>query len=243
MPRHTKSAQGFRGRKAEEASVDLLDVLIKREQVGLKKPANKGGLTDEERLALSCCMVGRVTRMVGNGQALVYCQDNLERRCTIRGIMRSKKGKGGAAISVESIVVVALENPMTDLGESDDEGTIAPSKGGGGAAYIVGLFGDKDIGHLKRTRINKKLFIDVNGAAPQAQALALAVEACFDRGEDKSTYVPRSMREKADGDAIYRAARAESKAIHAAEDAAAAAAKAIAELDSDDESMVDMDDL
>ena len=233
MPSHSKKSQGFRGRKAEEAAVDLLDVLIRREQVGIKTPVSKGGLTDDERQALSCCQVGRVTKMIGNGQALVYCQDNMERRCTIRGIMRSKRGGGGAAIDKDSIVVVALENPMTSLGESDDEGTIAPCRGGGGAAYIVGLFGGKDIGHLQRTRINKRVFatVDANG---------VEVEDYFDRGADKPTYVPRSMREKADGDAIYRAARAESKAIQAAEAAAEAAS---GQVDSDDEVEVNMDDL
>lgn len=216
--------------------MDLLDVLIRREQVGVNTPVSKGGLTAEERQALSCCQVGRVTKMVGNGQALVYCQDNKERRCTIRGVMQSKKGKGGAAIDKESIVVVALENPMTSLGESDDEGTIAPSKGGGGAAYIVGLFGGKDIGLLQRTRINKRVFavVDANGKEQ---------EDFFDRGADKPAYVPRSMREKADGDAIYRAARAESKAIQAAELEAEKEAAVLAQVDHDEEEEVNLDDL
>jgi translation initiation factor IF-1 len=226
MPKTMNRAQGFRGRKALEASVDLLDVLIKRERVGLLKPANKGGLKPEERLALQACMVGRITRMVGNGQALVYCQDNLERRTTIRGILRSKKG--GAYMDVGSIVVVALENPMTELGESDDEGDIGPSRGGGGSGYIVGIFGERDIGTLQSCRINKRVFalVDATGAEQ---------EDIFDRGADGDKFVPRHLRH--DSDEVYKAARAASDAIKAA-----AAATAV-NYDSDGEAEVNMDDL
>lgn len=229
MPKTFSRSQGFRGRKALEASVDFLDVLVRRESIGLRKSVKEGGLKPLELAALAACQVGRITKMLGNGQAMVYCQDNMARRATIRGILRSKKG--GAYMDIGSFVVVTLETPMTSLGESDDEGTIAPSRGGGGAAYIVGIFDTKDIGTLQRTRINKRIFAEVDAAGVEQ-------EDYFDRGAAESTYVPRTLRDKADGDAIYRAARAESDAIKAAEAAAANAAD-----DSDDESVVNMDDL
>jgi len=166
-----KSGLGFRGRKAKEAAFDMLDLLIAREKGGV------AGLTKTEHEALSVLQVGRITRRLGNGWMDVYCQDGHERRCHIRGLLRSKKA--GSFMEVDSIVVVTLEKPVDDLDASDDEGYIggtANRKDAGIKGYIVGLFDDVSISKLQKTRINRRIFNLAAGAGEEMEDL-------FDRSE------------------------------------------------------------
>lgn len=59
-------------------------------------------------------MIGRVLRMLGDRRALVYCNDNVERVCKIRGKLRKK-----VWIATSDIVLVGLRIFAGD--DSDDE--------------------------------------------------------------------------------------------------------------------------
>ena len=186
MPKMSRRNIGFRGRKATAAAYDMLEVLIAREKNGLE------GMTQEDIAALQALLVGRIVKRLGNGWCDVFCQDNKMRRCHIRGVLRSKKG--GAYMDIDNIVVVALEKPMTELEDSDDEGNIGFAHGGGDKGYIVGLFGLDDIGKLKKTRINSRLFatVDANGQEH---------DDIFERDTDaQPKHVPRRLRKQEDSE-------------------------------------------
>jgi translation initiation factor 1A len=59
-------------------------------------------------------MIGRVLRMLGDRRALVYCNDNVERTCKIRGKLRKK-----VWIATADIVLVGLRIFAGD--DSDDD--------------------------------------------------------------------------------------------------------------------------
>jgi translation initiation factor 1A len=59
-------------------------------------------------------MIGRVLRMLGDRRALVYCNDNVERVCKIRGKLRKK-----VWIATSDIVLVGLRIFAGD--DSDDD--------------------------------------------------------------------------------------------------------------------------
>ena len=59
-------------------------------------------------------MIGRVLRMLGDRRALVYCNDNIERTCKIRGKLRKK-----VWIATSDIVLVGLRIFAGD--DSDDD--------------------------------------------------------------------------------------------------------------------------
>jgi hypothetical protein len=68
-----------------------------------------------------------------------------------------------------SFVAIALETPMDDLADSDDEGwgkasrTSPAHAGDKDRGFIVGLFDDSDVATLQKTRINKRLFVTADG--------------------------------------------------------------------------------
>ena len=76
-------------------------------------PNNKGGKNykkskhaDDEPALYECLedqMYGRVVKILGNSNTLVYCNDNKERICHIRGNMRSK-----VWINVGDIVLISI---------------------------------------------------------------------------------------------------------------------------------------
>ena len=201
MPSHQRKNLGFRAKKAQEASYDLLELLIRRENVGLDTPVAQGGLTPEEIAALKVLQVGRVDKVFGNGWCDVLCQDNRTRRSRIRGLLRSAR-KGGHQVEIGSTVVVALETPVDTLGESDDEGYIAPNKGGGSkmaagggfkdaASYIVGVFASKDLSALKKTRINKAVFNQINAGTGEVHDVS---DDIFDRSGETPVHISRRQR-------------------------------------------------
>jgi hypothetical protein len=175
MPRNTTGGSGHkraaRGEKrgavkAHAAAFELMDLLLERDKLGLERLAEtKGG--DEKIQALKCVQVGRIVKGLGSGWMDVYCQDGKERRCHIRGVLRSKKG--GAYMGAGSFVAIALEEPMDDLADSDDEGWGKASRARPAHAadkdrgFIVGLFDDSDVNTLQKTRINKRLFALADG--------------------------------------------------------------------------------
>lgn len=78
-------------------------------------PNNKGGKNykkskhaDDEPVVYECLpdqMYGRVVKILGNSNTLVYCNDNKERICHIRGNMRSK-----VWINVGDIVLISIRD-------------------------------------------------------------------------------------------------------------------------------------
>jgi translation initiation factor IF-1 len=211
-----KKGEGFRGRKAAAAAFDLLEVLLERAQIGLEAMAKtKGG--EEKVAALRVLQVGRIDKMLGNGWCDVLCEDNKPRRCHIRGILRAKKG--GAYMEKDSIVVVSLEKPMEELGESDDEGHVGAGKAAGGpyagAAFVVGLFDDDSKRELRRAGINPKLFqvVGADGAA---------LDDYFEKGEEDAEAalagLPRRQRKLAAAAAKASAAAAGGGGAAAAEE-------------------------
>ena len=176
---HKRAARGEkRGAvKAHAAAFELMDLLMERDKLGLDKLAETkdGG---EKIEALKCVQVGRIVKNLGSGWMDVYCQDSKERRCHIRGLLRSKKS--GAYMGVGSFVAIALEEPMDDLADSDDEGWGKASRdrpahaGDKDRGFIVGLFEDADVAALQKTRINKRLFATADGEV---------MEDLFDYGE------------------------------------------------------------
>jgi hypothetical protein len=175
MPRNTTGGSGHkraaRGEKrgavkAHAAAFELMDLLMERDKLGLERLAEtKGGAEKIE--ALKCVQVGRIVKSLGSGWMDVYCQDGKERRCHIRGVLRNKRG--GAYMGAGSFVAIALETPMDNLADSDDEGwgkatrerpAHAADKDRG---FIVGLLDDSDVATLQKTRINKRLFVTADG--------------------------------------------------------------------------------
>jgi len=189
MPRNVTGGSGHKraarrekrgGIRAKAAAFELLDLLIEREKLGLEGLSKaKGGAEMIE--ALKTLQVGRIVKRFGNGWMDVFCQDNKERRCLIRGLLRSKKS--GAFMEVDSFVVVALEKPVDDLDDSDDEGNYAGGGSGGSAkGYIVGLFDEHAIGRLQKTNINKRLFQTAMGGG-------VVMDDIFDRSTEETTAV------------------------------------------------------
>jgi translation initiation factor IF-1 len=212
-----KKGEGFRGRKAKAAAFDLLEVLLERAQIGLEAMRKTAGGA-EKVAALHVLQVGRIDKMLGNGWCDVLCEDNKSRRCHIRGILRAKKG--GAYMEKDSIVVVSLEKPMEELGDSDDEGHVGAGKAAGGpyagSAFVVGLFDDDSKRQLRRAGINPKLF-QVVGADGGA------LEDFFEKGEDDDAELlaslPRRQRKLAAAAAASKAAGGGGAAAAEAEEA------------------------
>ena len=109
-----KGDEGFRARAAREAAEEMLDLILKREKVGLA--AMKG----HEVQALLEIQVGRVNKKFGNGRFEVLCQDNTVRNCALRGLL---KRKGQTHVDIGDIIVVALSEPLEEMDSSDDRGS------------------------------------------------------------------------------------------------------------------------
>jgi translation initiation factor 1A len=88
-------------------------------------------------------MYGRVTKLLGGYHVMVYCNDDRERMCTIRGTMRKK-----VWISVGDMVLISLRECVS----SDDK------------ADICARYDPKVIYKLRKIdpSINPKLFVDQN---------------------------------------------------------------------------------
>ena len=61
-------------------------------------------------------MVGRVMKLLGDRQAQVYCNDNVERLCRIRGKLRKR-----VWINTGDIVLISLRMFTEDLADKEDE--------------------------------------------------------------------------------------------------------------------------
>lgn len=167
-----KGDEGFRARAAREAAEEMLDLILKREKVGLA--AMKG----HEVQALLEIQVGRVSKKFGNGRFEVLCQDNTVRNCALRGLL---KRKGQTHVDIGDIIVVALSEPLEEMDSSDDEGHFGGGAARAGAAYraaadqgfVVGIFNAAATAALRKTHINPRLF--------RVEGDALGLDDLFDR--------------------------------------------------------------
>ena len=101
-------------------------------------------------------MIGKVMRLLGDRQAQVYCNDNVERICKIRGKLRKK-----VWIATGDIVLLSLREFSTIAEEDDSDDDIAqaapsakPSKGDILAKYDSEVYSKLK----KQDGVNKKLF-------------------------------------------------------------------------------------
>jgi initiation factor 1A len=96
-------------------------------------------------------MIGRVLRMLGDRRALVYCNDNVERNCKIRGKLRKK-----VWIATSDIVLIGLRI-FGDDDDSDDEFVSSLSKCD--IADILAKYDPTVYSKLKKVDgVNKRLF-------------------------------------------------------------------------------------
>jgi initiation factor 1A len=187
MPRNTTGgknfkkfktgSEGFRARASREASDDMLDLWTRKERAedalaaGDKKRAD-ALFKDEDREALRYMLVGRVVRRFGHGRMEVYCHDGKLRQCKIRGLLRKK---GQVFIDLDGIVVVSLREAESSSDEETGLGSSSASAETDGTSDIIGLFDDRQVALIRKTRINPRLFMSSGEDEP--------TEDLFDRSE------------------------------------------------------------
>ena len=167
-----KGDEGFRARAAREAAEEMLDLILRREKVGL------ADMKPEDVRALLEIQVGRVSKKFGNGRFEVLCQDNVMRNCALRGLL---KRKGQTHVDTGDIIVVALSEPLEEMESSDDEGHFGGGAARAGAAYrsaadqgfVVGIFNAAATAALRKTHINPRLF--------HVEGDAMGLDDLFDR--------------------------------------------------------------
>jgi len=184
MPRNTTGgknfkkfktgSEGFRARASREAADEMLDLWTRKERAedalaaGDKKRAD-ALFSESDKEALRYMLVGRIVRRFGHGRMEVYCHDGKSRQCKIRGLLRKK---GQVFIDVDGIVVVSLREAESS---SDDETGLGGGGDADGTSDIVGLFDDRQVALIRKTRINPRLFMSAGEEEP--------TEDLFDRSE------------------------------------------------------------
>ena len=106
-------------------------------------------------------MIGKVIRMLGDRRALVYCNDNVERTCKIRGSLRKK-----VWIATSDIVLVGLRVfSHIDSDDESDEDVLAAvgQKINSAGGDILAKYDTDVYSKLKKVSgVNKKLFGSVD---------------------------------------------------------------------------------
>lgn len=115
--------------------------------------------------------VGRVIKNLGTKRMLVYCNDNIQRICRIRGALRKRTW-----ISVGNIVLISLRTMVGwEEDHSDDDIDKADNKGD-----ILAKYEPEVHSKLKKNReVNKRLFLQLEhlDAAVLAGGIGLLDEA------------------------------------------------------------------
>ena len=99
--------------------------------------------------------IGRTMKVLGNRRMLVYCNDNTQRICKIRGALGKKSW-----INVGDIVLISVREELA----AGSTGSIALSKVdiSGERGDILAKYDSKVISQLKKTEgINPKLFLTI----------------------------------------------------------------------------------
>jgi len=146
-----KGQESFRSLASRDAADDMVDLLFKPSAT----------MKAEDVLALEYMQVGRITKRLGNGRMMVYCQDGQTRQAVIRGLLRRK---GQVFFDLDSIVVIALRADDAHCG-----------------ADIIGLLNGRHIAQLNKLEgFDKKVFLS-NGVTE--------VDDYFDRSETETVDV------------------------------------------------------
>lgn len=101
-------------------------------------------------------MIGKVMRMLGDRQAQVYCNDNIERICKIRGKLRKK-----VWIATGDIILLSLRvfSSIDDDSESDEDIAKAVPSSAAMKGDILAKYDPDVYSKLKKLDgINKRLF-------------------------------------------------------------------------------------
>lgn len=110
-------------------------------------------------------MIGRVLQMLGDRQARVYCNDNIERICKIRGKLRKK-----VWIATSDIVLISLRDfSSIHQGEDSDSDieAAAPTTSSNSRGDILAKYDNDVYSKLKKIDgVNKKLFGTMDGSKP-----------------------------------------------------------------------------
>jgi translation initiation factor 1A len=148
--------------------------------------------------------VGRVVRVLGNRNMLVYCNDNKERLAHIRGGLRKKD----ACIEQGDIVLVSLRGDGMRLADDSNGATKDKSD-------ILAKYERETHSQLKKlSGINKKLFLQLEKMDERSRAAAMSTaEEDFgfvfeeqDSAEDEETGDEKDTRTKEEK-ALAREAR------------------------------------
>ena len=106
-------------------------------------------------------MIGKVIRMLGDRRALVYCNDNVERVCKIRGKLRKK-----VWIATSDIVLVGLRvfsNLQSDDESDEDIAAAIGPKVNTSSGDILAKYDAEVYSKLKKVAgVNKRLFGSVD---------------------------------------------------------------------------------
>jgi len=110
-------------------------------------------------------MIGRVLQMLGDRQARVYCNDNIERICKIRGKLRKK-----VWIATSDIVLISLRD-FSSIREAEDSDSdieaAAPTTASNSRGDILAKYDTDVYSKLKKIDgVNKKLFGTMDGSKP-----------------------------------------------------------------------------
>ena len=106
-------------------------------------------------------MIGKILRMLGDRQASVYCNDNIERICRIRGKLHKRVWMGTddiVLISLRTFATFDSDDSDLDSPNSPSSPHINPAKGD-----ILAKYDSEMYGRLKKIDgVNKKLFGGAN---------------------------------------------------------------------------------
>ena len=106
-------------------------------------------------------MIGKILRMLGDRQASVYCNDNIERICRIRGKLHKRVWMG-----TEDIVLISLRTFATfdsDDSDLDSPNSLNSPHTNTAKGDILAKYDSEMYGRLKKIDgVNKKLFGGAN---------------------------------------------------------------------------------
>ena len=142
-------------------------------------------------------MIGKVMRLLGDRQAQVYCNDNVERICKIRGKLRKKVWIATGDIVLLSLRI--LSSTLTEEEDSDDDiAQAAPATSSCLKGDILAKYDPDVYSKLKKLDgVNKKLFGGTYDVASAADEDIFDTEDAHDdddAGSDSGDETPNSRK-------------------------------------------------
>lgn len=129
-------------------------------------------------------MIGKVMRLLGDRQVQVYCNDNVERICKIRGKLRKKVWIATGDIVLLSLRI--LSSTLTEEEDSDDDiAQAAPATSSCSKGDILAKYDPDVYSKLKKLDgVNKKLFGGTYDVASAADEDIFDTEDAHDDDDD-----------------------------------------------------------